>query len=159
MIGSGSTLSDEYRFLDANDPEGDFSIFQERERELEYSVGHFGNKFYISTNLDAKNFRLMETAVTATSKENWIEVIPHREDVLLTDLELFNDYLVVSERKEGLLQIRIIEWENGHEHYVDFGEEVYVARIAYNPQFDTKLLRAEPNDPQGTRTYKVYQAQ
>ena len=141
MIGSGSTLSDEYRFLDANDPEGDFSIFQERVRELEYSAGHFGNKFYILTNLDAKNFRLMETAVTATSKENWIEVIPHREDVLLTDLELFNDYLVVSERKEGLLQIRIIEWENGHEHYVDFGEEVYVARIAYNPQFDTKLLR------------------
>ena len=141
MIGSGSTLSDEYRYLDADDPKGDFSLFQERERELEYSVGHFKDKFYIRTNLDAKNFRLMETTVAATSKENWKEVIPHREDVLLTDLELFNDYLVVSERKEGLLHIRIIEWENGHEHYVDFGEEVYVARIAYNPQFDTKLLR------------------
>jgi oligopeptidase B len=141
MIGSGSTLSDEYRFLDADNPEGEFSILQERERELEYSVGHFGDKFYILTNLDAKNFRLVETAVTATSKENWKEIIPHRENVLLTDLELFNDFLVVSERKEGLLNIRIIEWESGREHYLDFGEEVYVARIAINPQFDTKLLR------------------
>jgi oligopeptidase B len=141
IIGSGSTLSDEYRFLDADNPEGEFLIFQERERELEYSVGHFGGKFYIRTNLDAKNFRLMETPVTATSKENWKEIIPHREDVLLTDLELFNDYMVVSERKEGLLNIRIIEWESGREHYLDFGEEVYVSQISTNPQFDTKLLR------------------
>ncbi len=141
MIASGSTLSDEYRFLDADNPEGEFQMFQERERELEYSVGHFGDKFYIRTNMDAKNFRLMATPVTATSKENWKEIIPHREDVLLTDLELFNDYLVVSERKEGLLHIRIIEWESGKEHYLDFGEEVYVARISTNPQFDTKQLR------------------
>ena len=141
MIGSGSTLSDEYRFLDADDPGGEFSILQERERELEYSVGHFRDRFYIRTNLDAKNFRLMETPVTATSKENWKELIPHREDILLTDLELFNDYLVVSERKEGLLHIRIIEWDSGQEHYLDFGEEVYVARISVNPQFDTKMLR------------------
>ena len=141
MIGSGSTLSDEYRFLDADDPEGEFTILQERERELEYSVGHFRDRFYIKTNLDAKNFRLMVTPVTAPSKDHWEEVIPHREDVLLTDLELFNDYLVVSERKEGLLYIRIIEWESGREHYVDFGEEVYVARISVNPQFDTEKLR------------------
>ncbi len=141
MIGSGSTLSDEYRFLDADNPEGEFLILQERERELEYSVGHFGDKFYIRTNLDAKNFRLVETAITATSKENWKEIIPHRENVQLTDLELFNDFMVVSERKDGLLNIRIIEWEGGREHYLDFGEEVYVARIAINPQFDTKLLR------------------
>ncbi|KPL24822.1 MAG: protease 2, partial [Bacteroides sp. SM1_62] len=141
MIGSGSILSDEYRFLDADQPGGEFIILQERERELEYSVGHFRDRFYIRTNLDAKNFRLMETPVDATSKENWKEIIPHRENVLLTDLELFNDYMVVSERKEGLLYIRIIEWESGQEHYLDFGEEVYVARIAINTQFDTKLLR------------------
>jgi oligopeptidase B len=141
MIGSGSILSDEYRFLDADQPGGEFIILQERERELEYSVGHFRDRFYIRTNLDAKNFRLMETPLDATSKENWKEIIPHREDVLLTDLELFNDYMVVSERKEGLLYIRIIEWESGQEHYLDFGEEVYVAWIAINTQFDTKLLR------------------
>lgn len=158
MIGSGSTLSDEYRFLDADDPEGKFSIIQEREKDLEYSVGHFKDRFYIRTNLNAKNFRLMETAVTDPSKENWIEVIPHRENVLLSDLELFNDYLVVSERKEGLLHIRILEWENGQEHYVDFGEEVYVARIAYNPQFDTKLLRftyASLTTPNSTFDYQM----
>lgn len=158
MIGSGSTLSDEYRFLDADNPEGEFTILQARERELEYSVGHFGDKFYIRTNLDAKNFRLMKTLVTATSKDNWEEVIPHREDVLLTDLELFNDYLVVSERKDGLLHIRIIEWEDSREHFVDFGEEVYVARIAYNPQFDTKMLRytyASLTTPNSTFDYHM----
>jgi oligopeptidase B len=141
MIGSGSTLSDEYRFLDADHPEGAFTVLQEREKELEYSVGHFGDRFYIRTNLGAKNFRLMETPVQAPSKENWREVIPHREEVFLDDFELFNEFLVTAERKEGLIHIRVSEWKTGREHYLDFGEQVYVARIAHNPQFDTKLLR------------------
>jgi oligopeptidase B len=141
MIGSGSTLSDEYRFLDADMPEGAFTTLQKRERELEYSVGHTGDKFYIRTNLGAKNFRLMETPVQSPSKENWKEVIPHREDVFLEDFELFDEFLVVAERKEGLLHIRVVEWDTGREHYLDFGEEVYVARIARNPRFDTRMLR------------------
>jgi oligopeptidase B len=141
VIGSSSTVSDEYRFLDAADPEGEFRILQERERDLEYSIGHFRDHFYIITNLDARNFRLMRTPVTATSKENWEEIIPHREDVYLSDIELFNDFLVVAERKEGLINLRVISWETGDEHYLDFGEEVYVAGISVNPQFDTKILR------------------
>ena len=141
MIGSGSTLSDEYRFLDADIPEGAFTILQKRERELEYSVEHFGDKFYIRTNLGAKNFRLMETPVRSPSRDNWKEVIPHREDVFLEDFELFDEFLVVAERNEGLLHIRVCEWDTGKEHYLDFGEEVYVARMARNPQFDTKMLR------------------
>ena len=91
--------------------------------------------------LDARNFRLMKTPVGATSKENWEEIIPHREDVYLSDIELFNDYLVVAERKEGLMNLRVIEWESGNEHYLDFGEEVYVARISTNPEFNTRTLR------------------
>jgi oligopeptidase B len=141
VIGSSSTVSDEYRFLDADDPQGEFRILQERERDLEYSIGHFRDHFYIITNLGARNFRLMRTPVTATSKENWEEVIPHREDVYLSDIELFNDFLVVAERKEGLINLRVISWETGQEHYLDFGEEVYVAGISVNPQFDTKILR------------------
>ena len=141
IIVSGSTLSDEYRVLDADTPDGEFSILQERERGLEYSIGHYMDHFYIRTNLDAQNFRLMKTPVTATSKENWVEVIPHREDVYLSDIELFSNYLVVAERKEGLMNLRILNWESGEEHYLDYGEEVYVSGISTNPEFDTKILR------------------
>jgi len=141
IIGCGSTLSSEYRFLDASEPDGKFKIIQTRERDLEYSVDHFKNKFYIRTNYKAKNFRLMETSVCKTTKENWKEVIPHREDVLLQGYEIFKDFLVVNERKKGLPNIRIIRWDKKGEHYLNFGEETYSARISTNPEFDTDLLR------------------
>lgn len=141
IIGSFSTLTTEYRFLDADNPEGEFSIVQPRERGLEYSISHFGDHFYIITNLDAINFRLMKTPVERTGKENWEEVIGHREDVLLEGIEIFEDYLVVDERKEGLNQLRVIPWDHSDEHYIDMGEEVYTAGISINTEFDTKMLR------------------
>lgn len=153
MISSGSTLSSEYRYANADDPT-EFKIIQPRQRELEYGVAHFKNKFLVVTNLDAKNFRLMETPVDNTSKEHWKEIIPHRDDVLLEEIEVFNDYFVVNERKNGLAHIRIIEWENGNEHYLDFEEEVYVAGISANPQFDSKTLRYSYSSL--TTPYSVY---
>ncbi|MBC8358178.1 MAG: S9 family peptidase [Candidatus Aminicenantes bacterium] len=141
IIGCGSTLSSEYRFLDASEPDGKFKIIQTRERDLEYSVDHFRNKFYIRTNYKAKNFRLMETSVWKTTKENWKEVIPHREDVLLQGYEIFKDFLVVNERIKGLPNIRVIRWDKKGEHYLNFGEETYSASISTNPEFDTDLLR------------------
>jgi len=141
IIGSGSTLSDEYMFLDANTPDGEFQIIQPRERGLEYGVDHYQDKFYIRTNLDAKNFRLMKTPVDATGKENWKEIIPHREDVYLNGIEIFSDYLVISERKDGITNLRIKPWTGDTEYYLDFGEEVYVASISVNRQFESKWLR------------------
>ncbi len=141
IIASSQTLSDEYRFLDANNPMGQFKIIQPRERGLEYSVDHYKDKFYIRTNYNAKNFRLMETSIDKTTKENWKEVIPHRDDVLLGGFEIFKDFLVVSERIKGLPNIRVIKWEDRSEHYLDFGEETYSAYISANPEFDTDLLR------------------
>ena len=95
VIGSSSTLTTEYRFLPADNPTGDFSIIQPRTRGLEYNIAHFGEHFYIITNLEATNFRLMKTPVTQTGKENWTEVLAHREDVFLEGIEIFKDYLVV----------------------------------------------------------------
>lgn len=141
FIGSYHTLSSEFRYLDADQPDGEFKIIQPREKDLEYQVDHFKDKFYIRTNYKAKNFRLMETLIDKTTKENWTEVIPHREDVLLEQFEIFKDLLVLNERKNGLTHLRIIRWDNKAEHYIDFGEETYVAYIAYNPEFDTDLLR------------------
>jgi len=142
IIGSSHILSDEYRFLDAGNPDGEFQIIQPREKDLEYSVDHYGDHFYIRTNYDeAKNFKLMKTPVDNTTKENWMDVIPHRDDVLLEGFEIFKNYLVVNERIKGLTNLRIIKWKDRSEHYINFGEETYVARISINPEFDTDILR------------------
>lgn len=141
IIGSVHTLSSEYLFLDADLPDGTFQILQPRERGLEYSVEHFQDKFYIRTNDQAQNFRLMETPVEKTGKEYWSEVIPHQESVLLEGFEVFNDFLAVQERKDGLTQLRIIRWDDASEHHLDFGEATYSAGISMNPEFDSNLLR------------------
>ena len=141
IIGSSSTVSTEYRILEANNPNGDFRIFQKRERDLEYSITHFKNKFYIVTNLEAKNFRLMETSEKKTGKENWKEVIAHRDSVMLLGIEVFNNFMAVEEKENGLTNIRIINNETKEEHYIDFGEETYTAGISYNPDFATNKLR------------------
>jgi oligopeptidase B len=140
VIGSSQTLSNEYRVLDADDPTGEFRIIQPRERELEYNIAHYQDKFYIRTNLDAKNFRLMVTPEDATTKDNWKEVIPHRADVLLEGMDIFQDYLVLDERKNGISQLRVRPWK-GDEYYIEFPEEAYLVGTTANFDFDTKLLR------------------
>jgi oligopeptidase B len=142
FITSTSTLTSEFRFIPADKPEAEFKIFQPRTRDLEYSVDHYLDKFYIRTNLGAKNFRLMTAALDKTEKENWVELIPHREDVLLEGFDLFKGTLVLEERKNGLIQIRIMPWDKKKaEHYLDFGEETYAAGLGTNPEFDTEWLR------------------
>ncbi|KAA3614805.1 MAG: S9 family peptidase [Calditrichaeota bacterium] len=138
---SNSTLSTEMQFLDAGQPNGTFKIIQKREKDHEYSVVHFKDNFYILTNWNAKNFRLMKTHVNRPEKENWIEVIAHRENILLNDVEIFKDFMVISERKDGLTRIRIINNKSQKEHYLDFGEPAYKASISINKEFDTNLLR------------------
>lgn len=142
FIGSFSTLTTEYQYLDANTPYGEFRIFQERQRAHEYEIDHYEDHFYIRSNLEAKNFRLLKTSIKNTSCENWVEVVPHRNDVLLESVEIFKDFLVLEERKEGLTHIRIQPWKNPKsEYYLEFEEATYVADVDYNPEFDTKYLR------------------
>lgn len=140
IIGSESTLSSEYQFLDADNPSGEFRIIQPRTKDLEYSVSHFGNDFYIRTNLDALNFKLVKTPVSATGKENWKEVIAHRDDVFFSDFDILKDYLIVFERKVGIIQLRVMPWEGG-EYYIGFEEEVYTVRSNVNLEFDTDVFR------------------
>ena len=141
-IESGSTLTTEYRILEADNPDGEFRIFQKRVRGLEYSINHYGDSFYIMTNADkATNFKLMKTLETATSKENWTEVVPHRDDVLLEDIEIFKDFLVVEERTNGLNRIRIMPWSGEGEYYLPFESETYTAYTGTNVDFDTDILR------------------
>jgi oligopeptidase B len=141
MIASFQTLSSEYRYLEADDPGGSFRIFEPRKRDHEYNVDHFGDHFYIRTNDQAKNYRMMKTPIARTAMKHWQEVIPHREDVLLEGFEIFKDHLVVVERIEGLIQMRIRPWSGAGEHYLDFGEPAYLAYVGPNFDFDSPLLR------------------
>jgi oligopeptidase B len=142
VITSASTLTTEFRTLLADNPDGEFKIFQKRVRGMEYDISHYGDSFYILTNKDnATNFKLMKTPENATGKENWKDLIPHREDVLLEDIEIFKDYLAVGERSNGLNKIRIMPWNGKGEYYLPFESETYTANISTNPDFDTQILR------------------
>ena len=141
MIGSYQTLSTEYQFLDASDPAGKWQVIHPRESNLEYSVSHFEDKFYIKTNWEAKNFRLMQTSVNSTSKSNWQEVIPHRKDVLLRSVNIFKNYLVVNERKDGLRNTRVINWKDNSEYYIKFNDPTYSLYSSSNVDFDTDFFR------------------
>jgi oligopeptidase B len=142
VVASSATLSDEYRTLPADAPDSEFTIFQPRERNLEYSISHYDGHWYIRTNKDgAENFKLMKCSEDATAKENWEDVIAHRDDVFLEGTELFKNFLVIEERSNGLTQIRVMPWDGSEEHYLDFGEETYTSYIGSNPDFDSETLR------------------
>jgi len=143
MIVSAQTISQEYRYLDADDPHGEFKIFLPREREHEYHIEHFHDRFIIRTNDHAKNFRLLSTPMEKPERKHWQEIIPHRDDVYLGDFELFKDYLVLEERTRGLTQIRIVPWSGGEDHYLQFDEPAYRASLGANLEFDTVTLRFE----------------
>jgi oligopeptidase B len=146
VIGSSSTLSSEFRIISADNPYGDWKIIQPREDNLEYSLAHYGDYFYIQTNKDdAINFKLMKTPVNKTTKENWVDVIPHRNETLLEDVSIFKNYLVIEERTQGLGKIRIKTWDGKEDYYLPFDEETYSAGVYANPEFDTDVIRYSYN--------------
>ena len=142
IITSESTLTSEYQILLSSTPDEKFKLFQKRTRELEYSISHYEDSFYIVTNKDdATNFKIMKTPEAKTSKEHWVDLIPHREDVLIEGIDIFKDYLVVSERFDGLNKIRIMPWNGTDEYYLPFELETYTAYTTTNIDFDTEILR------------------
>ncbi len=141
MISCDQTLSTEYRYLDADNPDGQFKIIQLRGKDIEYHVEHFNNQFFILTNYRAKNFRVMKTPLNKTQIQFWQEVIPHRDDVFLENFEIFKNYFVLQERKNGLHHLNIYNWKNMSNYYLNFGEPAYSAYISTNPELDTKILR------------------
>ncbi len=142
IITSESTLTSEYQILLAATPDEAFKVFQKRTRELEYSISHYEDSFYIVTNKDdATNFKLMKTPEDRTSKEHWVDLIPHREEVLFEGIDIFKDYLVVSERSNGLNKIKIIPWDGSEAYYLPFDIETYTAETTTNIDFDTEILR------------------
>ena len=142
VIVSYSTLTTEYQILNADSPDGDFKVFQPRTRGLEYGISHFEDSFYIVSNADgAQNFKLSKTSETQTEKKYWNDVIPHRDEVLLEGIEIFKDFLVVSERENGLNHIHIKRWDGTDSYYLPFESETYTAYTTTNVDFDTTILR------------------
>ncbi|NGM66031.1 S9 family peptidase [Sphingobacterium sp. SGR-19] len=141
MIYSGGTLSSEVYILDADQPNGTFKVFQPRTKEVLYSVTALADKFLILTNDGAKNFKVMECPLDKTTKEHWKEFIPHRDDVLVSDIDEFKDYIVISERKNGLTQMAIRSLRDGTQHYLNFGEAAYTVYPSTNVEYDTDMVR------------------
>ncbi|MFW0714479.1 S9 family peptidase [Pedobacter sp. N23S346] len=140
FVASQGTLTSEFKMIDADHPENDFKVFSARSKDVLYSVMPVDGKFLILTNWNAKNFRLMECPLDKTEKENWKEVIPHRTDVLLESAEEFKDYTVLSERKNGLTELRVLK-KNGGDYYIKFDEPAYDAGVGANPEYNSKTLR------------------
>jgi len=142
FIVSQATMSSEYRMIEASNPNDPFKVFQPRIKDVLYDIITLSDKFLIRTNKDdAKNFKLMECPLTKTEVSNWKEVIPVRTDVLLQGVEEFQDFIVINERKDGLVKLRVRSLKDNSEHYLDFGEPTYAANFGSNPEYKSTTLR------------------
>ncbi|MFZ1705981.1 MAG: S9 family peptidase [Saprospiraceae bacterium] len=144
VIASATTLANEYQILEADNPSGSFKIFQPREKNLEFDIDHYEGNWYIRTNKDgAQNFKIMVCPEQSTLKESWKDFIPYDQNIYTEGIEIFKDFMVVSERKEGMTKIKIRPWNSEGEHYVAFQEEAYTVDMGINPNFDTPIIRLE----------------
>lgn len=142
FISSNATMSTEIRIIDATKPNAEFKIFQPRMKNVLYDVITLADKFLILTNKDsALNFKLMECKLNKTNAINWKEVIPHRKDVLLQGVEEFKDFIVINERKDGLVQLYVRNLKDNSSHYLNFGEATYAANFGSNPDYNSTTLR------------------
>ncbi len=142
FISSHSTTTSEYRFIESDQPQAIFKVIQPRTVNLEYSVEHFGDHFYLHTNFNnATNFQIMRTSVSQTTSKYWEPLLAHSEDILIEDFELFDQYLVVNERENGLSRLRIMRWDNLEDYYLPIDNETYALNISFNPDFNSTRLR------------------
>ena len=141
VLDLDSQITSEVHYLDADNPTEEFQIIAPREAGVEYGIEHHSDRFYITTNEEAINFKLMEAPVTAPGKENWQVVIPHREDIMLSGVSAFADHLIIFERKAGLPTVRVQQFSTGEEHELSFPEPTYSVRESTNPEFNTSTWR------------------
>ena len=141
LLDIASHSTSEVRFLDADHPDGEFRVIQPREHGIEYSVAHHGNRFFITTNDGASNFRLVQAPVERPGKCNWSAVLPYRAGIKLDGCDAFSSFLALYEREAGLRQIRILNLSSDEDHLVTFPEPAYTVRAHQNPEFNTPLLR------------------
>ncbi|WP_242696509.1 S9 family peptidase [Longitalea luteola] len=141
IFSSMNQVSTEFRLLEAAQPTGSFKIFEPRQENFQYSIEHFNDRFYVLTDWNAPNFRLMQTPEAKTGKKNWKEVIPHRKDVYISNMLVFKNHLVLGEVKDALNQLRVIDQTDKKDYYISFPETVFAAFQHINPDYNTNILR------------------
>lgn len=156
VISSESTLSSEFRILNANNPEGDFKVFQKRLPDVEYGISHQDDRFLILTNYKAVNFQLMEVGEENTGIDNWKELIPGSVSVLIEGVDVFQNFFVVTERQDGLPKFRIFNTKESNNYYLDFEETDYYVTSSYSPDFDSQKLRYNYTSLKTPRTVYDY---
>lgn len=141
LISSAATTSSEVRYINADKPFDDFKVFQPRMKDVLYEVTPLEDKFLITTNKDALNFKVMETPLDKTEVANWKDFIPHRKDVLVEGIDEFKNYLVLSERQNGLSQLIIMDRKTGNKEFLKFDEPDYTVYPSGNPEYNTDNFR------------------
>lgn len=141
LISSQATLSSEVRWINANNPDDAFAVFQPRMKEVLYDVDHANDRFYIRTNLQAKNFKIVTCAEDKMESANWNDLVEHNDSILISGFDLFKNFLAINERKGGLTQIHILSTPNNSSHYLQFEEPSYIANISGNPDYNTDIMR------------------
>lgn len=141
FISSHSTTTTEYSYISADEPDQKLKIIAPRLRDNLYYTEHYGDKFYIRTNLNARNFKIVSTPVENTNRDNWKDLFTYRDNVLTEDFDVFKDYFVLEERFEGLTRLRVKSWKSNIDYFIQFDDPAYSASLHYNPEFNTNLIR------------------
>jgi oligopeptidase B len=141
FLFSGSHTTSEARYIPANDPNAAWKLMEPRKQDIEYYPEHSGDFFYIRVNDTGRNFRLVKAPVSDPGKKNWQEVVPHRSNVMLDDTDFFKDFYVLSERENGLPQVRVTDLRTGESRRIDFPEPAYVTYPYANREFNTTMYR------------------
>jgi oligopeptidase B len=142
FVHSISTLTDEVQFLDLTNPNGKLQIIEPRTRNLKYSVEHWGNDFIIRNNENAENFKIAKTPITKPQKENWTEIIAHDANVFIENFDVFEEFLVIEKRENGLIKFQIYSWKDfGKPYEVEFDENTYLAYLDINNELHSTELR------------------
>jgi oligopeptidase B len=143
MIQLGSTVSDEIRVLDAAKTEGQFQVLAPRQRDFKYGAEHLNGRWIIRTDWEAPNYRLMTVAADKIGdRAHWQPLLAHSEQIFIQSFELFNNYLAISERSDGLQRIRVMPWQDPSKaYYISSDEAAYVTGFDMNAEQDTTLLR------------------
>lgn len=141
VVQSSSSTTSEARYLSADKPNEDLKLFLPRKENHEYYIDHLGGDFYIRTNDQGKNFRLVTAPVNDPSPKNWKEIILHRKEVMLEDVDCYAGHYIAVERENGLPKFRVTDLKSGKSHEIEFPEPVYVAYAGPNAEFNTNVFR------------------
>lgn len=142
LLDSTAATMDEFRYIPADEPMSDLKLVLPRQEGHEYSVDHYGDEFYITTNKNAENFRVVKAPINDPSEKNWKEFIPHNPSIKIEDVDFFKDYAVISELENALEYLRVIDLKSNKTKRIETPESVYTMGMAGgNAEFDTTKIR------------------